>query len=274
MNDGELTPKAVRDLLVAADAGARALLAPLLSTAETLKAHGPAISEWLAVMSRVPEVLRYWDQHAPTVLKDALGDAGLIVPVSQMSLPDMIELLGACRDRGRDAAVAWVREEYDRIFVEPGFLARLESTWAGHPLLGRRMGVLRDALRTHEHGFYGASVPTFIAQFEGLVADLVEHHGQMNGTKLKEHVAKLAAKEPWTDDVVQSFISDTLLAKFAHGSATPAFSRHAILHGGDVAYGTQTNSQTAILLIDYLREVGIVNGGDTARASASTPHHE
>jgi hypothetical protein len=35
----------------------------------------------------------------------------------------------------------------------------------------------------------------------------------------------------------------------------PAISRHAILHGGDISYATETNSRTMILLIDGLREI-------------------
>lgn len=236
--------------------GLRALaewLAPTLHAVQhALEVHGPALVKWAEDMKQAHDILRHWEAHAPIVLKEAIADAGLIVPVSQMSFADMIELLRLCHERGSAPAVQWVAAHYDRVFSDPEFLGRVESAWVEDPHLARRMPVLRDALRAHAAGLYGASVPTLIAQFEGYVADLRGHQGTMNFPVLQGYVAELAAGELWTDVLIQSFVGETLLAKFAHGAAVPPFSRHAILHGGDVAYGTEQNSRTAVLLIDYL----------------------
>jgi len=100
---------------------------------------------------------------------------------------------------------------------------------------------------------FAVSVPTFLAQFEGLIVDLAGHVGRMNYDDLKKHVANIATATG-AGDILNTFVNDALLAKFAHGSLVPPFSRHAILHGGDVHYATETNSRTAILLIDQITE--------------------
>lgn len=77
----------------------------------------------------------------------------------------------------------------------------------------------------------------------------------MDGPTLRSHIRTLAAVESVTGGMFASFVNDALLAQFQHGSLAPPFSRHAILHGGDIDYATEVNSRTAILLLDNMREL-------------------
>jgi hypothetical protein len=238
-----------------------AAIAPVLRVVESIRelltaaAAEPKLREFALSVVRAHELFEHWEQHAPTILKGAIGSHGLIVPVSQMSLPDLVALLALHRDQGDVAVVQRIRDHYDEIFGAARFLDELEASWTVHPHLKRRISLLQEALKAHKHRMFAVSVPTLIAQFEGLVADVTKHTGVMNGAALRTHVATLAASERVAGGLFVSFVNDALLVQFAHGCLSPPFSRHAILHGGDIDYATEVNSRTAILLIDNMREL-------------------
>ncbi len=228
----------------------RAALAPLIPVIQSL---GEAAS---VKMQEYQELKDRWEQDAPSILKDAIHAQGLIVPVTQMSHPDLVGLLELNRDRGDVAVVERIRRLYDEIFDDPGFLEKLESTWAANQHLQRRLPLLRQALKAHGLGLFGVSIPTLVAQFEGLVVDMMGHAGKMTFDQLKAFVATLAAPDTLTGGMLTAFVDDAFLARFHHGFPIPPFSRHAILHGADVDYATELNSRTAILLIDHVSSLG------------------
>lgn len=264
-----MSPKALQD-----DDGAppgtpgeevRASLPPVLSALDEalrpviesfrlwMSAAEPKLREFALGVVRTTELFEHWERHAPATLKGAISSRGLIVPVSQMSFADLGALLILLRDDGEDAVVERIRAYYDQVFDAAGFLDHLEATWTAHPLLAQRLPLLHAALEAHKLRMFAVSIPTLIAQFEGLVADAVNHRGRMAGSALRDHVATLARGEAVTGGMFTSFVNDALLAQFEHGALVPPFSRHAILHGGDINYATEMNSRTAILLIDNLR---------------------
>jgi hypothetical protein len=215
----------------------------------------PILREFAQGLQRTQKLFDHWEQHAPATLKSAISAHGLIVPISRMSFPDLFGLLAVHRDRGDAGVVQRVRELYEEVFGVVGLLDDLEASWAAHPLLRRRQAILQQALRAHSLGMFAVSVPALIAQFEGLVADAASHRGQMNGPAMRARVAALTADASVAGAMFASFVGDALLAHFEHGAVVPPFSRHAILHGGDVEYATELNSRTAILLIDNMREL-------------------
>jgi hypothetical protein len=222
-----------------------------------LVALAPHIAELASGFQRANERLAFWDKNAPDILKRSVSRAGLIVPFSQMSFADVGELMTIYEAEGEQAVVERVRREYGVLFATEGFLAALEKSWASHKHLARRVAILREALKAHELGMFAVSVPTLIAQFEGLVADAVQHQGRMGVKALRAHVQTLSANDGAIGAMFSSFVCDAYLDEFEHGQASPmpAISRHAILHGGDISYATETNSRTMILLIDGLREI-------------------
>lgn len=203
------------------------------------------------MMSNARALLDYWEQNAPSVLRDAIGSRGLIVPLSQMSVEDLRQLIDVFQAAGAVAVTDRISLHYDEIFGDLDFLQRVAATWTARPAMKRRLPLLLQALRAHELRLYAASIPTLLAQFEGLVADIAGHEGRMTFAELQTHVATIAPKTV-AGDILSFFVSDALLAHFQHGSLTPPFSRHAILHGGDTDYATEKNSRTAILLVDQI----------------------
>ena len=264
-NDDEGTPSVTqvaaeaRDLLSATWGALDAALAPFQPVVESLRelmiAAEPRLRAFALGLMQTTELFEHWERQAPTVLKDSISSHGLIIPLSQMSFPDLVALLALHRDGGEAAVVRRIGGLYDEIFGAAGFLDDLEATWAAHPILKRRATLLRETLEAHRLRMFGVSIPTLIAQFEGLVADATNHRGEMNGPILRSHIANLTARESVTGGMFSSFVNDALLAQFQHGCVVPPFSRHAILHGGDIDYATEMNSRTAILLIDNMREL-------------------
>lgn len=220
-----------------------------------LAAHAPDVEALARGFQQTNDLFAYWDKNAPGILKRSVSAAGLMVPFSRMSFADVQDLMAIYETTGEQGVVDRVRVEYDAIFAPEGFLAGLETSWTSHHHFARRMHILRQALKAHELGMYAVSVPTLIAQFEGLIADAVQHQGRMDGSSLGEHVQALGSKDGAFGAMFSSFVTDAFLDKFKHGQASPMpkISRHAILHGGDINYGTEMNSRTVIFLIDALR---------------------
>jgi hypothetical protein len=248
---------AAREYLVTLAKNLNAAFGPLLPVVQALRekmiAVAPAVLEIAAGFERTQELFKHWELHAESVLRDAVGAQGLIVPFSQMSFPDLTELLELHRAHGNDAVVQRVRQHYEELFTSEAFLDDLEAAWGADRHLARRLPLLREALKAHSLRMFAVSIPTLIAQFEGLIVDVVKHRGRMAGKDLKAYVDGLATSESVSGKMLSSFVHDALLAEFAHGSLAPPFSRHAILHGGDTQYATEVNSRTAILLIDNVR---------------------
>jgi hypothetical protein len=219
-----------------------------------MEAARPRLQELGAMIGNAQALIDHWEKNAPAILNDAIGSRGLIVPLSQMALPDLAELLKLYHDGGDRAVTDRITLYYDQIFDIPDFLKKLGAAWTARPSLHRRLPLLLQALKAHELQLFAVSVPTLLAQFEGVVADMASHAGKMNFVELREHVSSLAGRTV-AGDILNVFVSDALLARFHHGSLVPPFSRHAILHGGDVGYATETNSRTAILLVDQISEL-------------------
>lgn len=160
------------------------------------------------------------------------------------------------KDAFREAIEPTILSLYDEDLI------RLKlSGWRAKRLLAKRMHILEAAVEAHCQGNYDLSVPALLAQSEGIVADGFNHPGQMRGQRYADYVAGLFAsgvRERITAAVnkaVVSFWTSVLYVGFGHGQAVGSqLSRHAILHGGDVDYGTRQASLKAFLLVDLFQD--------------------
>jgi hypothetical protein len=162
----------------------------------------------------------------------------------------------AAKDAFRDTIEPSILTLYD------DDLLRLKASgWRSKRLLAKRMHILDAAVEAHRQGNYLLSVPALLAQAEGIIADGVNHPGRMGGKLYEEFVTGLFASgvhEQITaaiNKAVVSFWRSVLYVGFEHGQVVGSpLSRHAIMHGGDVDYGTQQGSLKAILLVDLLQD--------------------
>jgi hypothetical protein len=108
-------------------------------------------------------------------------------------------------------------------------------------------------LSAHEGQHYTLSVPVLLAQLEGLIAEARRHKGRFTGKTLVRYLESIRTEGSRFQRIAARFVVDTLWSDFHHGATAPALSRHAILHGADVQYGTAGNSLRAILYFDIIR---------------------
>lgn len=130
----------------------------------------------------------------------------------------------------------------------------VRSRWQQDPLIATRLPILLDALRAHEEERYTLSVPVLLAQLEGLVAAAKRHTGRFTRTTLVDYLEPIRTQGSRFQRTTARFVVETLWSGFFHGAPVPALSRHAILHGADVQYGTGGNSLRAILYFDNIRD--------------------
>lgn len=207
--------------------------------ASFLRAHAPVFAD---VAKRLAQ-LQEWMSRVPTELRDALG--GEMIPHPELALDDVRVVLDTFRASGPGAAVAALESLYAELFTAGR--ETIESRWKK----SRRWPILREILQAHDAGLYFVAIPVALAQAEGIIADFMKHEGQMGGQKLKQHIHKILEEDSFSAPAIGAF-TDLLMARFAHGQPVPDFSRHAILHGADIEYGTARKSLSVLVWLDYL----------------------
>lgn len=179
------------------------------------------------------------------------------------------------KDAYAETVGSWVLDCYDEDLIKSKL-----AEWSSKRLLAKRMHILEAAVRAHCRGEYLLSIPPLLAQAEGIIADGFSHKGQMGGKDLKKYVQRLFdSREKGqiaaaVNKAVVVFWQGILYTGFEHGRpvASP-LSRHAVLHGGDVDYGTAEGSLKAILLIDLFQSsfaFTVVDGGAVYHAGDCT----
>lgn len=181
-------------------------------------------------------------------------------PSSMRSIVQGFEHLGASpTDAQKRAYAQTIEPEILRCY--DGECLRLKiQEWRSKRLLIRRMHILEAAVTAHGRGEYVLSIPALLAQAEGIIADGFRHPGRMGSATYAEYVQRLFDSGEKgqiavaVNKGVQAFWQGVLYTPFGHGQPiTSPLSRHAVLHGGDVDYGTPERSLMAILLVDLFQ---------------------
>jgi len=136
-------------------------------------------------------------------------------------------------------------------------LDRIIKEWGRKRLLSERMGILNDAIEAHLNGKFNLSVPIMMAQLEGIVAAGFYHKGRLYEKRYRTYLNEiiLINSNGYFDNLAIDFFIKVLMIEFNHGEKINSLvSRHAILHGADVRYGTEENSLKLILLFDYIQD--------------------
>lgn len=141
-------------------------------------------------------------------------------------------------------------------------LRNLLSTWQKASWLKRRIKVLKSGVEGHVNGYYDLAVPTFLAQIEGILVEGILAFDEMAASekigygKQKSFLAQVILDNTSSfsfDEEIEKIYTTIILADFERGKEIHSeLSRHAILHGEDVEYGTELNSLKAILIFDYI----------------------
>ena len=159
----------------------------------------------------------------------------------------------------------------DRAMVQ---IARRAGPFVGNrmrALFPSRWPLLEEAFRAHREELYGVSVPTMLAQAEGIGMDLWGENGRVMSEKgagvIGARVADALAGAGLTDETIAAFVGQVSGSNRIRASSGtlddddwPAgrvafLNRHAVLHGFDVAYATEANGLRCVLLLDLLADV-------------------
>lgn len=100
----------------------------------------------------------------------------------------------------------------------------------------------------YTHKLFFLIVPTLFTLIEGMIARGFQHKGRMNGKHMKEYINELID----IDEIesLQEIIEKRMLVSFEHGKEIDSpISRHAILHGGDIEFGTEAVALRLLLIL-------------------------
>lgn len=130
------------------------------------------------------------------------------------------------------------------------------NKWQEYPFLEKRISLLSDGVKACINGQYSLSIPLLLAQLEGSVVDFFNIEGKSNMNKYKHYTLELLDNFEIYDygKIAKTYFMQYILAEFFHGDNIPKFSRHAIMHGADIHFGTQVNNINLILTLNIIFE--------------------
>lgn len=136
------------------------------------------------------------------------------------------------------------------------------DSWQRTKWLEKRMPILKCAIEGHINSYYSLTIPAILAQTEGILVEgmlnleAVDSDDDIRYIDQKDFLRQFLLGRDTSfsfDKQIEIFYTKTILARFDRGKEVKSdLSRHAILHGGDLHYGTKINSLKAILVFDYI----------------------
>ena len=142
---------------------------------------------------------------------------------------------------------------FNDVYIKEKFLKRWEQT----TILSKRLKIIKESISCFEQELYFTAIPVVFSQLEGMVADGYNHKGRMSGKQLKQYILDLfnAERDSSFETQLSQFYTNIILVGFEHSETIDSFlSRHAIMHGGDVEYGTKQNYIKLLLFFDFVYE--------------------
>ncbi|MEK4111589.1 hypothetical protein ABIC86_000852 [Paenibacillus sp. DS2363] len=132
-------------------------------------------------------------------------------------------------------------------------ILEIEKVWIANPTLNNRINILKQVLEAHNGGKYFLSVPVLLTQIEGYVYD---------SFKFREHLKQKALINLMKDkenfliyaESISDYCENMIYTSFSPGNPIESkISRHAILHGFDLNYGTKEISLKLIILMNVMQ---------------------
>ncbi len=224
------------------DDWSKALQPTLTKITETLEEYQPRVEEWSA---QAVKVIKQLPERQRVVLGLLANDGWYLEP--EMGLADLSEAISFYKSNNFQKA----REILCRHFTSASeaFFARLSEQFP------ERTEILDAAIGAHSRGEYALSVPVFLAQADGICAEIagIQLYSKQNGSPKLASNQTIKNLEPLTAPFFYPLVVGTpVTASQKEQSAyTDASNRHAVLHGEVSDYNTQINSCRALSLLMY-----------------------
>lgn len=168
----------------------------------------------------------------------------------EFTLPEIYELFGECE--GPAVLV------YQEVFSKRENIDAILESWSKNKFYEDRLPILRDALGAHLEGKHTLSIPTLLAQFEGILCEMlnVRDHGKAKGKIGKIPFKKYGATVSSFANVelIAQAITEQVLLSTNEDHEMEYPNRHRVLHGSNpFYYRNKFASLRCILLVDLLR---------------------
>ncbi|MED3550153.1 hypothetical protein [Cytobacillus praedii] len=181
-------------------------------------------------------------------------------PHLDMSIPIIRKIVKDYDEYGKEYVSNYIDEIMFEFYNEE-YMCEIQKKWYRKRVLKPILPILDNVIKAHTQQMYYSSVSTLLPQLEGLIAKTFRHTGELKGNQLKTYLKHLlidkdVEKRAYSfDEAIHKYYKTYILVRFKHGDEIVSdISRHAILHGGDVQYGSKKNSLKLILLFDYLND--------------------
>lgn len=193
----------------------------------------------------------YSDDIRPYLAKRGWYIGGSLNPIQHVQLRDAIQ-------NGKDDRIDSFFEQHVRARVDDieHFVCK---TWP------RRAEIIKAAFEAHKERKYSLSIPTMLAQIDGICHSILEvhiftkHNGDIS-EKVKELISSGEVNTPlaiaFLDLIMEpSSVMTNTKKRDERQKNDPDYgpiNRHGILHGIDLDYSTETNGLRSIALISFL----------------------
>lgn len=122
-------------------------------------------------------------------------------------------------------------------------------------ILNHRIHIIKSAFEAHKDKKYDLSIPVFFAQLEGIVRENLHDKKKENMSykNMRDYISDIRNGKKDVKSLIDYFKSN-LHEGFQEGKELNSdLSRHAILHGYDVSYGSKVNSLKLIIIFDIIQ---------------------
>lgn len=234
------------------------IMAPALNALKNVEQYLTSINfhERLLELREAADVY----QESTIKFKTIIVEAGF-PPSSEMPLIDTIRIVDIYDRKGIEYTTRFINRYLSLYVFDEEFIRSIQKSWRSADWLYSRQEILDKVIEGHFKNFYELTVPTILAQIEGIIIDGMLAIGEAKaGDKIsykmqKSFLSAVLLNDMDTfsfDEEIENIYTGTVLAGFERGGEIPSsLSRHAILHGEDTKYGTKLNSLKAILIFDY-----------------------
>lgn len=281
MNDAGRSSKPALDTTISQIIDAVQSMKPALETElsdmiDALKPIKPIVIYALeSIKPMMDTLIEGWRQHKDRIfaefthviaeigdqknLIDAFHECNLWVCPSMSK--EVLEKAVDLQKEGKAKVIPLVMNNYYRRCNHEN-LCRAVEAWRTNPYFADRMPIFEQALRAHIQGYYALTIPTLLAQAEGIASEYVHRNNLAAKLGKPKKVIAEAIENSFTFstwaivDTLLNYVvnSGYMYTDFNVEIAKPhrATTRHTILHGIQPNYHSQINSLKAFLLLDAL----------------------
>ncbi|OYU66108.1 MAG: hypothetical protein CFE22_11020 [Cytophagaceae bacterium BCCC1] len=201
---------------------------------------------------KLKELVNLARESAPENIKK-LADYGWYLPFSS----SILQAHDWANYISEDKSLVWVEQQIINL-IDRHQHELIEELFSNFP---ERKGLIESALKAHHYKDYNLSIPVFLSQSDGICKKITGYamfsgSYEENGEKHLPNTRKWANQQS-IDSLYVGFL-EPLKTKLGFNKYENSkdnyigFTRHSVLHGESLEYGTEVNSYKAMCLLFYI----------------------